>query len=154
MADKEVESLNFRQKEEPLVKFLQKIISYCVRFLAILMVVVILASIVDVIFILYDKLIVTKPLGYFHIEEILIILGAFIGVLIAIEIFNNIIVYLKEDFLHARLVLSTALIAVSRKVIITDYKATEPGYVYALAAVVLATAIAYWIIAHKSNPSR
>lgn len=141
-----------KKKEDPLTHSLNKIVIYCVKALAILMIVVILASLVDVVYILYNNLVAMNgvPLGLLHVEGILTILGAFIAVLIAIEVFNNIIVYLKEDSLHAKLVLSTALIAISRKVIILDYKATPPEYVYALAAMVLATAIAYWVVNHKS----
>lgn len=148
MDDTPVEAIKI--KGDPLINFLHRIITYCVRFLAILMVIVIVASIIDVMYVMYDKIIITKPVGVLHIEEILTILGAFIGVLIAIEIFNNIIVYLREDAVHVKLVLATALIAVSRKVIILDYKTIDPIYIFAIATVVLATAIGYWIITNRT----
>ena len=147
--DEDVKIIKLR--EEPLVNVLHTIIRYCVKLLAILMIVVIIASIVDVIYILYDKLVITQPIGYFHVEGILAILGAFIAVLIAIEVFHNIIVYLHEDTLHVKLVLSTALIAVSRKVIVLDYSTTSPAHIYAIAAVVVATAGAYWIVACREK---
>ncbi len=140
---------NPQPTQEPLIKFLNKIVYGCVRVLAVLMIVVILASVVDVVLIIYDKIFVSRPLGYFYIEEILTILGAFIGVLIAIEIFNNVIIYLQEDSVHVRVVLATALIAVSRKVIILDYQTAEASYLYGIGALVLATATAYWIITHR-----
>lgn len=138
------------KKEEPLIAFLHTVILYCIRLLSILMVIVILASIIDVGYVMYDKIIVTKPIGVLHIEGILTVLGAFIAVLIAVEVFNNITIYLKEDRIHGKLVLSTALIAVSRKVIILDYGNVDASYLYAMAAVVLATALAYWVVAHKT----
>jgi uncharacterized membrane protein (DUF373 family) len=141
-----------KNKDDHFVSILHKAILYCVRYMSILMVFVIIASVADVSYVVYDKIVLSKPIGVIQIEDILIILGAFIGVLIAIEIFNNIVIYLKEDTVHAKLVLSTALIAVSRKVIILDYKTAEPHYIYALAAAILATALAYWIITHKVIP--
>ncbi len=44
--------------------------------------------------------------------------------LIAIEIFLNIVLYLRDDVLHVKLVLATALMAIARKVIVLDYKTT------------------------------
>lgn len=140
------------KKEDRLVSFLGKIISYVVKVLAILMIVLIFTSVVDVAYVFYDKMLTTRPIGILHIDEILIVLGAFIAVLIAIEIFHNIILYLKEDKTHVKLVLATAVIAVSRKVIILDYNTLEPAYIYATAAVVLATAIAYWLVSYTAEP--
>jgi len=134
-----------------LTDVLNKIILISIRILAVMMVFVILASLFDVGFIIYDKIIETKPMGVLNIEEIIGILGAFIGMLIAIEIYNNIIIYLKEESIHVKLVLATALIAVSRKVIILDYKTIDPSYIYATAAIVAATAVAYWIAAYQEK---
>lgn len=139
------------KSEDVFVKGLHTIITYCVKALALMMIVVIIASVVDVAYIMYDKIIKTLPVGVLHIEHILTVLGAFIAVLIAIEVFNNIIVYLKADTVHIKLVLSTALIAISRKVIILDYANIAPTYIFATAALVVATAIAYWIVTPKTN---
>ncbi len=152
MSEREFENV-LKKADDPLIGFLHKIILYCIKFLAILMIVVIVASVLDVVYIIYDKIILSNPLGVLHVEGILTVLGAFIAVLIAIEIFNNIIVYVKSETIQAKLVLSTALIAISRKVIILDYKTTPTEYIYATAAMVLATAIAYWVVrnSHAKN---
>ena len=67
-------------------------------------------------------------------------------VLIAIEIFINITLYLRTDVIPIRLVLATAVMAVARKIIIFDYKAIDPQYVYASGAVLLALGVTYWIV--------
>lgn len=133
------------------LKFLHQVNLYCVRALALLMVVVILAATLDVGYIVYHNLILEQPYGLLHVENIVNILGAFLAVLISIEIYTNIIIYLKEDSINIKLVLATALIAISRKVIVLDYKTTEPQYIYATAAVILATAAAYWIVNFKKD---
>jgi uncharacterized membrane protein (DUF373 family) len=71
--------------------------------------------------------------------------------LIAIEIFLNIVLYLRDDVLHVKLVLATALMAIARKVIVLDYKELEPGYIWATAAVVFALSIGYWLVVKKSD---
>jgi len=69
--------------------------------------------------------------------------------LIAIEIFINITLYLKTDVIPVRLVVATALMAISRKVIIFDFEKITPQYVLGTAAVVLALGITYWFITKK-----
>ena len=74
--------------------------------------------------------------------------GAFMVVLIAVEIFQNIILYLRDDVIHVKIVLATALMAIARKVIILDYDELEPMYIFATGVVLVATGVAYWFV-HK-----
>ena len=132
--------------KEPLVQHLRRIIHVAVRLLAVLMTAVILWGVADVCWVLYQKLI-TPPFMMLTMNEILATFGAFMAVLIAIEIFVNIIIYLREDVIHVKIVLATALMAIARKVIIFDYDEISPDYVWATAGVTLAMAIAYWLVA-------
>ena len=43
--------------------------------------------------------------------------GAFMAVLIAIEILINITIYLRDDVIHVKIVMATALMAIARKVL-------------------------------------
>jgi uncharacterized membrane protein (DUF373 family) len=131
--------------DEKLVLGLQWAIRMAVRALAILMTGVIVLGVADVVYVLYQRL-VAEPRGLLQISDILATFGAFMAVLIAIEIFVNIISYLREDVIHVRIVLATALMAIARKVIILDYSTTSPQYIYATAAVVAAMALAYWLV--------
>ncbi len=69
--------------------------------------------------------------------------------LIAIEIFENIILYLRDDVIHVQLVLATALMAISRKVIVFDFKELRYEFVWATAAVILSLGISYWLISGR-----
>lgn len=133
--------------EEPLIQFLQKIIRFAVRLLAILMTAVILWGVIDVCWVLYQKL-VMPPVLMLTINDILATFGAFMAVLIAIEIFVNIVIYLRSDIIHVKIVLATALMAIARKVIILDFEKISPDYVWATAGVTLAMAIAYWLVVY------
>lgn len=136
---------------EPLIAFLQRIIHWAVRLLAILMTVVILWGIGDVVWMLYRQL-MAPPFMLMNINDILATFGAFMAVLIAIEIFINITLYLRDDAIHVRLVMATALMAIARKVIIFDYDKLAPDYVYATGAVILALSVGYWLITRKGRP--
>jgi len=113
------------------------------------MVLVIVWGIGDVIYVLYQRL-MAPPFLLLSISDILATFGAFIAVLIAIEIFENITLYLKTNVLPVQLVIATALMAISRKVIIFDYKEITPLYIFGTAAVILALGITYWLINKKN----
>ncbi len=133
--------------DSPLISKLYWLVEHSVRILAILMVFVILMGVIDVGWTIYQKL-MTPPIFILTISDMLATFGAFMAVLIAIEILINITVYLRDDVIHVKIVMATALMAIARKVIIMDFETIESSYVYGIAAVLLATSVAYWLI-HK-----
>jgi uncharacterized membrane protein (DUF373 family) len=133
--------------DDKLLCRLQYVIHFAVRVLAILMVFVIVMGVIDVGWMIYQKL-RTSPQFILTISDMLATFGAFMAVLIAIEIFVNITIYLREDIIHVKIVMATALMAIARKVIILDIDKVEPQYIYSIASVVLAMSIGYWLV-HK-----
>ena len=131
--------------EDPIIRHLHRIIRYAVRALAVLMTLVILWGIGDVIWLIYKQLL-EPPFMLLSIHDIFIIFGAFLAVLIAIEIFLNITLYLRKDVIHVELVIATALMAIARKVIVFDYDVIQYSHIWATASVVLALGITYWLL--------
>jgi len=140
------------EHHDPLIRSLHGIISVCVKMLAILMVFVIMWGVVDVCYVLYNSL-SSPPLFLLNVGDIFKVFGAFMVVLIAIEIFINIRLYLGSSTLPIKLVIATALMAIARKVIILDLDNTSPQYIFAIAAVVLALGVAYWLIGKTKETS-
>jgi uncharacterized membrane protein (DUF373 family) len=130
---------------EPLIRMLRMIIRFGVRWMAILMTLVILWGVWDVAVEIYNKL-MAPPFMMLTISDLLASFGAFMAVLIAIEIFINITIYLRHDVIHVQIVMATALMAIARKVIILDFKTVTPDYMLATAMVVLAMGIGYWFV--------
>ena len=137
------------EHEDLIIRVLHRVIRPAVRVLAVLMVLVIVWGIGDVVYVLYQRL-TEPPFLLLSINDILATFGAFLAVLIAIEIFINISMYLSSDVIPVRLVVATALMAISRKVIIFDYDQITPPYIYGTAAVLLALGITYWLITKRS----
>ena len=77
------------EHEDLTIRFLHRIIRGAVKILAVLMVLVIVWGIGDVIYVLYQRL-THPPIMLLQINDILATFGAFLAVLIAIEIFINI----------------------------------------------------------------
>ena len=140
------------EHHDPLIRLLHGIIRICVKLLAVLMVLVITLGVADVCYVLYSRL-SAPPVLLLNVSDIFKIFGAFMVVLIAIEIFINIRLYLGSSTLPIKLVIGTALMAIARKVIVLDLQNTTPIYVFAIAAVVLALGIAYWLVGRTSQTS-
>ena len=132
------------EHDDPFIRFLHLTIRGGVKFLALLMVAVILLSIWDVLYTIYIK--ISVPPYLMTTNDLLETFGAFLVVLIAIEIFINITLYIRSDVIPVKLVVATALMAISRKVIVFDYKHLDPQFVSASALVVVALGITYMLV--------
>lgn len=144
------EGLTVTPGEDRLMNLLNKVIRGGVRILAVLMVLVILWGIGDVVWVIYQH-IVEPPFLILKITDILDTFGAFLAVLIAIEIFLNITLYLREDIIHVKLVVATALMAIARKVIVFDFSELSHEHVWATGAVVLSLGVTYWLISKRER---
>lgn len=133
------------EHEDPLIRKLHLIIRYAIKLLAVLMVLVIIWGVLDVIYVLYSKF-VSLPLLLLDVSDIFVIFGAFMVVLIAVEIFINIRLYLGTNVLPIRLVIATALMAIARKVIILDIETISAEEMLAIAAIVLALGVTHWLV--------
>ncbi|QJR00688.1 phosphate-starvation-inducible PsiE family protein [Halomonas sp. PGE1] len=134
-----------KEHEDPLIQRLHFIIRQAIKVLAVLMVLVIIWGVLDVIYVLYTKFI-SPPVLLFEVSDIFVIFGAFMVVLIAVEIFINIRLYLGTNILPIRLVVATALMAIARKVIILDIATVTAMEMLAIAAVVLALGVTHWLV--------
>ena len=107
----------------------------------------IIFGVIDVGWTIYQRF-VAEPRFILTMGEVLATFGAFMVVLIAIEIFQNIVLYLRDDVIHVKIVLATALMAIARKVIILDYDELDAMYIFATGIVLIATGITYFYV-HK-----
>ncbi|SDL95744.1 Uncharacterized membrane protein, DUF373 family [Franzmannia pantelleriensis] len=137
-----------KEHEDPLIRQLHVIIRYAIKLLAVLMVLVIIWGVLDVIYVLYTKFL-APPVLLFEVSDIFVIFGAFMVVLIAVEIFINIRLYLGTNVLPIRLVIATALMAIARKVIILDIATVSAEDMLAIAAVVLALGVTHWLVGKR-----
>lgn len=135
---------------DPMLRVLHITIRFAIRILAFLMVLVIYWSIADVVYVLYMKL-STPPYFLLDVEDILQTFGAFMVVLIAVEIFINIRLYLGSNIIPVELVVATALMAVARKIIVLDLKLVSAEQIGALALVTISLGVTYFLL--KKNRS-
>jgi len=145
--------MGFEPQRDPLLRASQRLILLSVRALVLLMTLVIVWGVADVIWVLYEKL-REPPVLLLTISDILSTFGAFIAVMIAIEIFENLTIYLRQNVIEVELVMATALMAIARKVIVLDYKELSADYIWATAGVVLAMSVGYWLVKRSADRSQ
>jgi uncharacterized membrane protein (DUF373 family) len=88
------------------------------------------------------KDIITPPVFILEIEELLDIFGLFLLVLIGVELLETIKAYIKDNVVHYEVVMTVAMIAIARKVIILDVKELQGLTLVGIAAIIVALAAA------------
>ncbi len=139
-----VKDCDYSQKHGRFMCWLHDIIIISIKALAILTVLVIILGTISSLLVIYQVLrdtgFILDTKGFFQIfSEIML-------VLIAVEIFQNIAMYIRTDVIPIKLVLATALIAVARKFIIIDASKDSYWHIIALALAVVAIGFSYWLV--------
>ena len=121
-----------------LLKKFEKLITVT---LVVLMAVVVLMATIELGWIII-KDIITPPVFLLEIQELLEIFGLFLLVLIGVELLETIKAYIKDNVVHIDVVLTVAMIAIARKVIILDVKELPSMTLLGIAAIIVALAAA------------
>ncbi|RJQ61800.1 MAG: phosphate-starvation-inducible E-like protein [Desulfobacteraceae bacterium] len=127
---------------EKVLRIFEKVI---VVLLLGMMMLAVMVSTVELGVILFQEL-SKPPFMLLNVEEMLEVFGFFLMVLIGLELLETIKAYLEEDRVHAEVVFLVALVAVSRKVIILNYKEIGPGVLFGMSALIVALGIGYFLV--------
>ncbi len=125
-------------------RFLEIFEKVVIFSLIAMMVIVIILSTVDLGQTIFVD-IFNPPDILINTNELLDIFGAFMLILIGVELLETIKAYLSEHVVHVDIVLNVALIAVARKIIIIDVKEYSALSLVAIAAIVITLAGAYFL---------
>jgi len=131
-----------RKDMHNILKVFEKMI---VIALLTLMMLAVLVSTIELAVILFHQLMM-PPVLLLNIKEMLEVFGFFLMVLIGLELLESIKAYLQEDRVHAEVVFLVALVAISRKVIILDYKEIASETLYGMAALIVALGIGFFLV--------
>lgn len=124
------------------VHVVEKIVS---KVLSIALLVVIAVALFDLIYLLCRDIIINHPTGFYS-RGIIEVFGLFLNILIALELLENVTAYLKKNIIHVELVIATALIAVSRKIIIFDFGKQTSQDMIAISLGIFVLAISYCLV--------
>ena len=87
--------------------------------LMVFLMVVLIASLIELVWYIFRSL-TNDPLYLLESHELTAVLGAFLLVLIGVELLDTIKAYFSENTIHVEIVVLLAIIAIARKVILLD----------------------------------
>jgi uncharacterized membrane protein (DUF373 family) len=133
-----------KDKERVLMvtRLIQKFEHGIIVSLIFMMIVVVLISTVELAYLIVAD-ILSPPLFWLEIDDLLDIFGFFLLILIGVELLETIKAYLAQKVVHSEIVLEVALIAITRKVIILDVKEYSGLSIIGIAALIISIAVAY-----------
>ncbi|MFC1835523.1 phosphate-starvation-inducible PsiE family protein [Thermodesulfobacteriota bacterium] len=130
---------------------LQKFEHLVVKTLLVMMAIVVFLATLELCYILI-KDIIKPPILILEINDLLEIFGMFMLVLIGLELFESIQVYHKDRIIRVEVVIMVAIIAVSRKVIILDYKSLSSFTLLQVGVGILCLGLTYMLLKVKRWP--
>jgi uncharacterized membrane protein (DUF373 family) len=139
------EDAALQQTEKSLLGYLNKAVHYAVLLLATLMAFVVMCGVAEVATELY-LIAKESPAKLMTVGGLTSTISSFLAVLIAIDIFINISLYVRKHMIAVRLVVATALMAVARKIIVLEFNQIEAMQVMALAALVAGLGFCYYFL--------
>ena len=120
------------------------------RTLIAMMALAIIAATADLAWV-FVKDLLSPPFDFLTVTELLDVFATFLLVLIGLELLDTVKVYATERHVHVEAVLLVALLAILRKVIILDFKDVPATTLFAVAAVILALGVAYWLMRKSAD---
>ena len=133
-----------------------RIYEYVEKYIAIallgLMAIVVASATLEVAYEIVSN--IFKPPGFFiGVNDLFDVFGLFLMVLIGLELMTSIHFYIKDNNIHAELILLVAMTAITRKVVILDASATEPMMLFGIGFVIIALAVGYYLVS-RSGPNQ
>ena len=138
------------RRSSPLLAYLEKFEGIITRGLLLLMAGVVLLATIELAWILVQD-VLTPPLFLLEIHELLELFGLFLLVLIGIELLHSVKTYIVRREFHLETVVTVAIFAVARKIIVLEPQELPEGTLLGTAALVLALALAYYVMRRNRN---
>ena len=125
---------------------LKKFEKIMIQALMIMMAIVLGLATLDLGWLIYQD-VSNPPYAILSVAELLDIFGLFMLVLIGIELLETIMkTYITQDQPHYEVVLSVAIIAIARKVIILDVKEVDSLSLMGIAFIIFALTVGYFLM--------
>ncbi|OPY71250.1 MAG: Phosphate-starvation-inducible E [Syntrophorhabdus sp. PtaU1.Bin050] len=125
---------------------LKKIEKVMIHALMVMMAIVLGLATLDLGWLII-KDVISPPYVILSVDQLLDIFGLFMLVLIGIELLETIMkTFITQDQPHYEVVLSVAIIAIARKVIILDVKKIDSLSLIGIASIVLALTAGYFLM--------
>ena len=113
--------------------------------LIVLLGAVLIFAIAELVYQLINSVFIPLP-GLLDNRGLLAVLGAFLLVLITVELLDTVKAYITENVIHVEVVVLLAIIAISRKVILLDPSAADAGELIGIGVIIVGLGGAYYLV--------
>jgi len=131
-----------------MLKYIEKFERLVVNSLMVMMALIVVFAAVELAWMMI-KDIVAPPFDLLRISELLEIFGLFLLVLIGLELLGTIKTYIMRSVIHVEVVLTVALIAIARKVIILDVKKTSASTLMGIGVILISLSVGYYLLRRR-----
>ena len=137
-----------------MLRLLKRFERFLIQVLMVMMALVLLLATIDLGWLIIKD--IFQPFSLvLSIDQLLELFGLFMLVIIGIELLETIMkTYLTQGIPHYEVVLSVAIIAIARKVIILDIKETSSLSLVGIAAIILALTVGYYFMKKTEHGQR
>ncbi|MCX5773387.1 MAG: phosphate-starvation-inducible PsiE family protein [Fusobacteria bacterium] len=129
------------------LKYFERIVIWC---LVVMLAIVIFFSLLQVAFGLVASLFI-HPESLLDVDNLFGMLSSIFMVLIAMELFETVKMYIQKKGIYVELIIDVAIIAMARKLIIFDYSSRNIPILYGVAAAMVALGTVRYICKKTSN---
>lgn len=137
-----------------MLNLLKRFEKLMVQALMVMMALVLAFATIDLGWLIVKDL-VESPVLLLSVEQLLDIFGLFMLVVIGIELLETIMkTYVTQGQPHYEVVLSVAIIAIARKVIILDLKEVDSLSLIGIASIVVALTAGYFLMKRSQSPDK
>jgi uncharacterized membrane protein (DUF373 family) len=139
-----------------LLSLYQRFEHIIIMFLTALIAVIVIAAVWNLSLKILFGLVLSGSLDPSDYTIFQAVFGMIFTVIIALEFKKSLLVIAErsESVVQIRSVVTIALLAICRKVIILDLRETDAAQLFALAAAILALGVVYWLIRHSDQRLR
>jgi uncharacterized membrane protein (DUF373 family) len=128
-----------------LLEFVGKFEKFFYGALIVLLMVVLVFAFGELVVSIFSK-VTNAPVGILDTDELTLVLGGFLLVLIGIELLDTIMEYFRENAIHVEIVVLLSIIAIARKVILLNPAQTDGFELIGIGIVIMGLAGAYYLI--------
>lgn len=115
-------------------------------YAVIVMVAVVIVFTIIVLVVSMFNILITEQVNIENKQDILTIIGNFLVVVIAVEVMETLVLFIRKHEFFSDLILIVALTAVAREVLVTDLVHVDPLVLIGIGVIILAIAGAYYLI--------
>ncbi len=125
-----------------LIKYIEKGIIWGVL---LIMSTILILAFVDIVWEIKER-IISPPMFIIDASGLMDLFSLFLLLLIGLELLETVKAYLKDDIVHVEFIILVTIIAITRKVIIWDFKKYNTQELISLAIMIAALGVTYFLI--------